>query len=119
LLGTLFRLLKGLNEAMDRALQEELERAFKELEEIERMEREGNVRVEEYHTPWGIVRVETFEITIPPFTPGGLEGRIVELDENDKEEKEDVEPPEEGLIEVGGIPMKVERRGRDWREENR
>ncbi len=119
MLGTLIRLLKGLNETMDKALQEEFEKAFKELEEIEKMEGGGNVRVEEYHTPWGIVRVETFEIAIPPFTPGGLESRIVELDGDEEEEKGDVEPPEEGLIEVGGIPMRIEKRGRDWREENR
>ncbi len=117
MLGTFFRLLKTLNEAVDKALQEELERTLKEIEELE--DKGGNVRVEEYRTPWGVVRVETFEIVMPPVF-GGLEGRIVELDEEKEEErKEDDDLPLDGFIDVGGVPMKIERRGRDWREENR
>ncbi|WP_456482802.1 hypothetical protein [Methanopyrus sp.] len=128
----LFRaLFKKIDRSMEEAIREmerEIARLYEEMEkELERLEREGSVdrNVQEIKLPGGgWIRIETFQFGLPD-----SEGRIQELplekggDEKEEREREPrQETPSgtfEGVVDVGGIPLKLERRDRSWREENR
>ncbi|WP_457620063.1 hypothetical protein [Methanopyrus sp.] len=127
LFRTLFRMIdRSMEEAM-REMEREIARLCEEMEkELERLEREGRTsrNVREIKLPGGgWVRVETFQFELP--TDTGERIRELPLDREGKEEHEP-EPerrtyPErfEEVVDVGGIPLKLERRDRSWREENR
>ncbi len=121
----LFRMLfRALDESVERALREierEMERLREEAEELK--EREGG-EVREFRLPGGgFVRVETYTIRLPGgVEPGGsLKERIEELPTGERENRDGSgkEGKVEEVIDVGGIPLKVESRDREWREENR
>ncbi|MEO2241810.1 MAG: hypothetical protein ABGY09_07060 [Euryarchaeota archaeon] len=121
----LFRLLfRALDESVERALREiekEMERLREEAEELKERE---NGTVREFRLPGGgFVRVETYTIQLPGgIEPeGSLKDRIEELPTREREDRGGFEEGRkvEEIIDVGGIPLKVESRDREWREENR
>ncbi|WP_457614666.1 hypothetical protein [Methanopyrus sp.] len=121
LFRTLFKIIDRSMEDVMREMEREIARLREEMEkEIERLEHEGNRNVREIELPGGgWIRVETFRFELP-FDTGG---RIRELPLDKKEESEPRERTRSGMFEevvdVGGIPLKLEKRDRSWREENR
>ncbi|WP_456483869.1 hypothetical protein [Methanopyrus kandleri] len=130
LFRTLFRMIdRSMEEAM-REMEREIARLCEEMEkELERLEREGrtNRNVQEIKLPGGgWIRVETFQFELPVDTGGRIQEIPLEKERDEKKEEHEPEPREgmpsetfERVVDVGGVPLKLERRDRSWREENR
>ncbi len=120
----LFRMLFRMVDESLRELEKEMEKKVRE--EVKELEEKGQREVREYRFPGGYVRVETYTLQVPGGTgstgssSGSLKDRIEELPvEEEKEERRKGGDRTEEVIDVGGVPLKVESRDREWREENR